>query len=39
VESGIVGKYGLSRLDDCPAAFADAFVLDVSISRHFHKMN
>jgi hypothetical protein len=39
VESGIVGKYGLSGFDDCPAAFSDAFVLDVFISRSFYKID
>ncbi len=39
LESGIVGKYGLSDGNGCGPAFSDAFVLDVFLSRRFYQIN
>jgi hypothetical protein len=38
VESGIVGKYGLSFNDDRRAAFCDDFVLAVFLFRIFYEI-
>ena len=39
VEPGIVGEYGLPRLNARHPAFPDDFVLDVYVSRRFYKIS